>query len=132
MDYVSAILAIIARLSTLAVQLGCDAFHYRVVRNFCGILLEANDTGRTFLTGWNDIEGVDDMEEIERFYEEKIDKPDDEPQFSLLEVSESIQAAMRVNDDPEIARKEAEYDRLIQVKNLDPGAHFEALRVLYP
>lgn len=98
------------KLSALAMQLGCDAFHYRVVRDIDGILLEADATGRIFLSGWNDHEGVDSNLELYRFYDERIDVPSS-PQFSLIEVPESIQAAMRVNSDPEFARKEAEYER---------------------
>lgn len=97
-----------SRLSALAMQLGCDAFHYRVVRDIDGILLEADATGRIFLSGWNDYE-VSNSEELHQFYGERIDLPKD-PQFSLIEVPESIQAAMQETLETDI-RKEAEYER---------------------
>lgn len=101
------------RLSGLAMQLGCDAFHFRVVRDICGILLEADATGHIFLSGWNDYEGVNSLDETHQFYEEQIDLPEQISQFSLLEVPQPMQEAMRVHEDAEIAKKEAEYGWLL-------------------
>jgi hypothetical protein len=103
------------RLSALAMQLGCDAFHFRVTRDINGILLEADAKGCIFISGWNDYEGANSDDEIHQFYDEQIDASDDLiSQFSLLKVPQSMQAAMRVNEDPEIARKKAEYKRLTE------------------
>ena len=73
------------RLSKLAMQLKCDAFHYRVIRDEESLLLEANSRGDFQFNSTNN------------------------PQFSLIEVSESLHRAMQVNQDPEIVRKKAEY-----------------------
>jgi len=105
------------RLSNLAGKLGCDAFHYRVVRDICGILLEANAAGSTFLSGWNDYEGVNNEDEMHWFYDEQINATEEISQFSLLEVSESIQAAMRVYQAPEVLAKEAEYEQILKEKS---------------
>ena len=44
------------RLSALAMQLRCDAFHFWVSRSLNSILLEADAKGRTFTSGYVDIE----------------------------------------------------------------------------
>ncbi|MEH1942422.1 MAG: hypothetical protein V7L01_19710 [Nostoc sp.] len=97
------------RLSTLAMELGCDTFHFWVTRDINCVLLEADATGRIFISGSAD----DEEGKSYKFYDEQIDAPDIIPQFSLLEVSQSMQAAMRVYEDPEIARIEVEYERLL-------------------
>lgn len=111
------------RLSALAMQLECDAFHFWVSRSLNAILLEADATGRTFTSGCVDIENDDK----EWFYEELIDAPGMRPQFSLLKVSEALQAAMRVNEDPEpeLERKRAEWQQLIESENPDPDLLLE-------
>lgn len=101
------------RLSALAMQLRRDAFHFRVVRDICGILLEADATGQIFLSGWNNCEGANSLDETHVFYEEQIDSTEPISQFSLLKVSQPIQSAMRVYENPEIARIEAEFERLL-------------------
>ncbi len=101
------------RLSALAMQLGCDVFHFRVVRDICGILLEADATGHIFLSGWNDYEGANSLDETHLFYGEQINAPEPISQFSLLTVPQQMQEAMRVHENPEIARIEAEYERLL-------------------
>ncbi|MBN3925617.1 hypothetical protein [Nostoc sp. NMS4] len=101
------------RLSALAMQLGCDVFHFRVVRDICGILLEADATGHIFLSGWNDYEGANSLDETHLFYDEQINAPEPISQFSLLTVPQPMQEAMRVHENPEIARIEAEYERLL-------------------
>jgi hypothetical protein len=97
------------RLSALVMELGCDAFHFWVTLDINCVLLEADATGRIFISGSAD----DEEGESYKFYDEQIDAPDIIPQFSLLEVSQSMQAAMRVYEDPEIARIEVEYERLL-------------------
>jgi hypothetical protein len=119
------------RLSELAVQLGCDAFHYRAVRDRNGILLEADADNRIFLSGWKDDEGIYEIDQRNKFYSEQIDLPESCPEFSLLKVPESMQAAMLVNEDPELELKEAEYQKLMVDSNpVDPDAHFQALIAL--
>ena len=109
------------RLSALAMQLRCDAFHFWVSRSLNIILLEADATGRTFTSGCVDIENDDK----ERFYKEIIDMPGMRSQFSLLKVSEALQAAMRVNEAPELERKRAEWQQLIESENPDPDLLLE-------
>jgi hypothetical protein len=115
------------RLSELAMQLKCDAFHYRVVYDSNGILMEANSPGRICVSGWKHPEADDRY----RFYREKFNEPGSCPEFSLLEVSESIQAAMLVNEDPEIEIKEDEYRKHISDSDpVDPDEHLQILIAL--
>ena len=111
------------RLSALAMQLGCDAFHFWVGLSFNSILLEADAIGRTFTSGYPGIE----YDDKEWFYQERIDVLGMRPQFSLLKVSEALQAAMRVNEYPEIEleRKQAEWEQLIESEDLDPDLLLE-------
>ncbi|MEH2433233.1 MAG: hypothetical protein V7K25_03105 [Nostoc sp.] len=97
------------RLSALAMELGCDAFHFRVTRDDNGILLETDATGHIFISGCVNAE----ESESDQFYDEQVDAPGLPPQFSLLHVPQLMEWAMRVNVDPEIARIEAEYERLL-------------------
>lgn len=96
------------RLSALALQLGCDTFHLGVYWSQVGILLEADATGRTFISGTF---GPDIP--TQQFYEEQINLPGLLKQFSLLKVPEPMEAAMRVNQAPELQRKKAEVDKLL-------------------
>jgi hypothetical protein len=98
------------RLSNLAIQLGCDAFHIRV-STAVNILLEADATGRTFISGWSGFEGPD---RCNKFYDEQITQSGGIPQFYLLQVPEPMQAAMQVNEDPEWRRRTAEVMRRLQ------------------
>lgn len=102
------------QLSALAMQLGCDAFHLSVYEDILGMLMEVNAAGEIHVVGAFDANFAG-----ESFYQQPIDSTEMIEQFSLLEVPESFQAAMRVNEDPEIARKEAEYDRMDKEKNPD-------------
>ncbi|MEH2089057.1 hypothetical protein [Nostoc sp.] len=97
------------RLSALAMELGCDAFHFWVTRDINGILVETDATGHIFISGSADNEEGESYE----FYGEQIDAPGLFPQFYLLSVPQSMEAAMRVNEDPEIARIETEYERVL-------------------
>ncbi|MDF5722763.1 MAG: hypothetical protein PUP91_20255 [Rhizonema sp. PD37] len=96
-------------LSALAIQLRCDAFHLRASRSFDGVLLEADATGRTFISGCI---GSKEAPECYQFYEEQIYRPLEIAQFSLLEVPHEMQAALRVNENPEVQRIEAEIKKL--------------------
>lgn len=71
------------RLSALAMQLKCDAFHYRVFQNMESLLVEADCNGKFRFDSTN------------------------EPNFSLIKVSEPVQKAMLVKQYPEIIRREA-------------------------
>lgn len=105
--------AICPRLSVLVMQLGCDAFHLGVYWAQVGILLEADTAGRIFISGTF---GPD--RPTEQFYEERINLPGLLKQFSLLKVPEPMEAAMRVNQDPELQRRRDEVDKLL-VENAD-------------
>jgi hypothetical protein len=98
------------RLSALAMQLGCNAFYLGVYDEYgvVGMLLEANAAGRTFVSGCYhpDIPS-------EQFFDEQIDDMELISGFSLLEVSEPLQAAIGVNQEPEYLKKQAEIDRLM-------------------
>lgn len=98
------------RLSALAIQLGCDVFHLEVHDSVEGFLLEADATGRTFLSGCPWTEAPNNFQ----FYEEQVDVTDLLKQFSLLQVPQAMQAAMKVNEDPEVLRREAEVERLMK------------------
>lgn len=116
------------RLSDLAMQLRCDTFHFYVARDICGVLMEANAAGHIFISGQSDYEGVANYDETSQFYCEQIDEPDDlVSQFFLLEVPQSMQMAMRINETPEIAKNEAEYERL---KVASPDSE-ELLKLIY-
>jgi hypothetical protein len=98
------------RLSALAIQLRCDAFHLSVyggTYGTCGILLEANAAGDIYVAGSFNADVPS-----ESFYQQPIDEPDSIERFSLLKVPESFQTAMQINKAPEIIRNEEEYNRL--------------------
>lgn len=59
------------RLSHLTGRLNCNAFHLEVHEDSAGFLLEADATGRIFLSGCPGEEVSDDF----RFYEEQVDLP---------------------------------------------------------
>ncbi len=71
------------RLSALAMQLKCDAFHYRVFQDMESLLVEADCNGKFRFDATN------------------------EPNFSLIKVSEPVRKAMLVKQYPEIIRREA-------------------------
>jgi hypothetical protein len=83
------------RLSELAMNLGCDSFHYRAVRDLDGILMAADSSGRIFVSGSNDHEGVYDIDEQDKFYQEQI--------------NESMKTAMLVNEDPASSEDDSEF-----------------------
>jgi hypothetical protein len=101
------------RLSTLAIELGCDAFYFGVYDSHLGVLLEANAEGQTLITGGisPDFETI-----IETFYNERIDRINKVSNFHLLKVPESLQKAIQANEDPELLKKEAEWDRLEKLR----------------
>lgn len=77
------------RLSELAMQISCNAFHLGAYDHF-GILLEADALGHTLISG-----AVDRIEEEEnQFYDEQINIRG-YSQFFLLNVSEEIQAVVK-------------------------------------
>lgn len=77
-------------------------------------MLEADAAGRIFMSGWPGSEGPD---KFNKFYDEPMLQLEEfPPRFSLLQVSEQMQAAMRVNEDPEWLIKEAEVMKLIEEK----------------
>lgn len=71
------------RLSALAMKLKCDAFHFRVINGMEGLLLETDSNGKF-----------------------RFDCTKD-PSFSLIEISERLQKAMLVKQNPEIIRRES-------------------------
>jgi hypothetical protein len=96
------------RLSVLAMNLGCDAFHLEVHDAIEGFLLEANAAGYTLLSGCPGEEAPDNFQ----FYEETVNIPDLIQQFSLLQVPQALHAAIRINQDPEIQAIKALANRL--------------------
>lgn len=107
------------RLSALAMQLSCDAFYLGVYADLFGFLLEANAAGRTYISGTFDPDIPNDQ-----FYQQPIDAPGLIKKFSLLEVPEPVEAAMRVNQDPELQQRLAELERLIE-ENPDSELKFD-------
>lgn len=73
------------RLSALAMQLKCDAFHYRVINDVEGLLVEADSNG-----------------------EFRFDSTE-QPHFSLIEVSKSLNEVMQINQSAELIKIKAEY-----------------------
>ncbi|MDZ8187527.1 MAG: hypothetical protein RMX96_22090 [Nostoc sp. ChiSLP02] len=92
------------RLSELAMQIDCNAFHFSAYGHY-GILLEANAMGQTFISG-----SVDRIEEEEnQFYEEEINRRG-YSQFFLLDVPEEIQAVVK----PPSPEQQQEKDRRLE------------------
>jgi hypothetical protein len=110
------------RLSTLAMELGCDAFYFGVYGGYLGILLEANTQGQTFVTG-----GISPDEIVENFYDEQIDSMKQVSNFELLKVLEPLDKAIRTNEDPEYLKKEAEWDRLGDLFREDPESYLSLM-----
>lgn len=103
------------RLSALAMKLKCDAFYLSVYGGTygnSGILLEASATGEIYIAG-----SCNPDVTIRSFYEQPINEPDSIDKFSLLNVPESFQAAMQINQHPEIVRKRKEFQQLREAKN---------------
>jgi len=101
------------RLSELAIQSGCDAFHYRVHDRFWGALLEADASGRTFASGYLD-SSIENM----KFYDEPITEQTGGLRFFLLDVPEELRTVGRagrvsINDEERQIRQE-ELEALFQ------------------
>jgi hypothetical protein len=103
------------RLSALAMQLGCDAFYLGVYDSVLGILLEVNAQGQTFISGSPD-PGV----RVYSFYGEQINDPELVSDFHLLQVPESFQKVIKVNEDPELVQKESEWWKLYELYQEHP------------
>lgn len=97
------------KLSALAMQLGCDAFHLGVRGSICGFLLEANAEGNIHISGTFYSDFPDNQ-----FYQQPNDSPGLIEQFSLLKMPEPIQAAAQVNQAPELQQRLAELKRLAE------------------
>ncbi|MDF5726041.1 MAG: hypothetical protein PUP91_37470 [Rhizonema sp. PD37] len=88
------------RLSELAMQIGCNAFHLGAYDHF-GILLEADALGHTLISG-----AVDRIaEEENQFYDEQINIRG-YSQFFLLNVSEEIRAVVKAPSPEQQQEKE--------------------------
>jgi hypothetical protein len=87
-------------LSALAIELGCEAFHYSAYSGFQGILVEVDASGNTLVSGW-----AKDRLPQGNFYGEPV--RDENLQFYLLNVSEEMQAAVKEEENDE------EYDRML-------------------
>lgn len=85
------------RLSELAMQTGSDAIHFGVYNTFFSILMEADASGRLFISGDVDCE----ESEKDKFYDEQINVRSGEPQFQLIEASQPMLEAMRIELSPE-------------------------------
>lgn len=99
-----------SRLSELAMQTGCDAFHYMVYNGAWKAVLEADASGRTFTSGEvDDLEG-DDINNM-RLYDEPINERTHGLNFFLLNVLLELQAVgrLRINyEERERRKKELE------------------------
>ncbi|MEH1874716.1 hypothetical protein [Nostoc sp.] len=80
------------RLSSLAMQTGCDAFHYMVYDRTWGALLESDASGRTFASGDVDCYDIEKM----KFYDELVTERTGGLDFFLLNVPEELQAVARI------------------------------------
>jgi hypothetical protein len=93
-------------LSALAIQLGCDAFHFSAYSGFQGLLVEVDPHGSTLVSGW-----AEDYLPKDNFYGEPTS--DNNLQFHLLNVSEEMQAAAKEEEnDEEYSRMLAELNQL--------------------
>jgi hypothetical protein len=79
-------------LSTLAIQLGCGAFHFSAYSGSYGIFAEVDPRGSTFVSGW-----AEEYLREDKFYGEPV--MDQDLQFRLLKVSEEMQAAAKEKPD---------------------------------
>lgn len=99
-------------LSELAMQAGCDAFHYGVYRHW-GVLLEANTAGQTLASGYLDCYDIKDM----KFYDQPVTELSGRLQFLLLDVPEELLRATRATtiqyDENEIQQRKEDLTILI-------------------
>lgn len=105
--------AIRPRLAELAMQTGCDAFHYSVQDRTWGALLETDACGQTFASGYLDCYDIKEM----KFYDEAITELAGGLHFFLLNVPEELQAASRVPTkfkDKEVQKRKQELEELYQ------------------
>ncbi|MEH2282919.1 MAG: hypothetical protein V7K90_16585 [Nostoc sp.] len=101
------------RLSELAMQIGCNAFHLGAYGHN-GILLEADAMGQTFISG-----SVDAIEEEEnQFYDEQINTSG-YSQFFLLDVPEEIQAVVKAPSPEQQQEKERRLSELDMLKGTE-------------
>lgn len=97
-----------SQLSALTFQLKCNAFHLSLYGGICGFLLEADARGK------NHISGSFFSEEIHlTYYKQAIQTPGQFKKFSLLNVSESLEKALAVNQSSELKKKLDEINMLI-------------------
>lgn len=82
------------RLSELAMQTGCDAFHCMRGDRYWGAVLEADASGRTFASGNVDCMEGDDIKTM-RFYDEPIIERTGGLHFFLLNVPLELQIKIR-------------------------------------
>ncbi|OYE06629.1 hypothetical protein [Nostoc sp. 'Peltigera membranacea cyanobiont' 232] len=104
------------RISRLAMQIGCNAFHLGVYQTDYGVLLETDAQGHIHITGKVDAE----LEEM--FYEEQITKKSERVEFSLLALPEKIVATTRLSVSE--SQKQSVKELEAQVKQ-DPNAWIE-------
>lgn len=105
------------RLSALAMGLKCDVFYLSVYGGTygnSGILVEADSSGEVHVAGCYNADV-----NVETFYKQPINKPDLIEDFSLLQVPESFRSAVKINQHPEVIKKEQEFDRLRSEDNPD-------------
>ncbi|MDF5722760.1 MAG: hypothetical protein PUP91_20240 [Rhizonema sp. PD37] len=97
--------AIRPRLSSLAMQTGCETFHYMVNDRHWGVLQEVDASGRTQASGYLDCDDIEDM----RFCDEPV-KQTGGLNFFLLNVSSELQAVarIRINNYQERKRRKSE------------------------
>ncbi len=74
-----------------------------------GYLLETDASGHIALSG---SPGADYPDNFQFYNEPKVNQPDFIQQFSLIEVPESMQVAININESPEVKKQEAEIQKL--------------------
>lgn len=105
------------RLSDLAMEIGCDAFHHRVWGDYWGVLLEVTECGEILASGYID---DFDREENMMFYNEPVSIYSKQ-NFSLLDVPEEFQQAGKkasINE-AERQKRSKEIERIVKE---DPNA----------
>ncbi|MEL6438896.1 MAG: hypothetical protein AAFQ80_06545 [Cyanobacteria bacterium J06621_8] len=108
-----------SRLSDIAILSNCNVFHHSVHSSHSGVIVEANSVGKTLATGY--LDECDDLDSMQ-FYGEPVLEPKGEQNFNLLDVSEALQMAGRVEmklSEQEKIRKNEELETIFQGKDQD-------------
>ncbi len=102
------------RISKLATHVGCDAFSYKIHDAYLGALLEADTSGRTFVSGY--LGNRNDLENNDVFCSEPVNKLVGGLNFYLLNISEELKAMYKTRDisQEERQKRAEELEKLVK------------------